>query len=236
MVYVPAGEFEMGGDCGWFGDSPSDECPEHTVYLDAFWIDRTEVTVEAFERCVDAGKCSRPWRGHKCNWSVTGREKHPINGVNWNDAKAFCEWEGKRLPTEAEWEKAARGTDGRMYPWGDESASCERAVMTGEGGEGCGKNSTWAVGSRPYGASPHGLLDMAGNVWEWVADWYGPYPSDRVSNPRGPSDGEHRVLRGGSWVNGPERLRDTARHKEDPATSSNSVGFRCARSADRPGR
>jgi len=164
MVYVPAGEFEMGS-----ADGSNDEKPEHRVYLDAFWIDKTEVTNAQYQRCVMAGACKESWYANDAN---SAGDAQPVVGVEHYMAEAYCEWVGARLPTEAEWEKAARGTDGRSYPWGNEEATCEYAVMKDGSGNGCGEDKTWPVGNKPLGASPYGALDMAGNVWEWVADWY----------------------------------------------------------------
>ncbi|MEM9455848.1 MAG: SUMF1/EgtB/PvdO family nonheme iron enzyme [Myxococcota bacterium] len=234
MVEVPGGEFEMGSNAF------SNEQPIRQVWVDTFWIDETEVTVEAYKECVDAGVCTEPSTGTYCNWSqggpVAGRENHPVNCVSWFQAEAYCEWvQGgtKRLPTEAEWEKAARGTDGRVYPWGDTpQPSCDRLVMSdaAAGGAGCGTGATWEVGSMPLGASPYGVQDMAGNVWEWVADWYGYYDAGETNNPVGPRNGTSRVLRGGSWFfDFTSIFRAAYRDSNDPTDSGNGVGLRCAR-------
>jgi formylglycine-generating enzyme required for sulfatase activity len=148
MVRVPAGEFTMGSKGGH-----SDEKPEHRVYLEEFYIDKYEVTVAQYRACVEAGACTAPSTGQYYNWGRSERENHPINGVDWDQAQAYCGWAGKRLPSEAEWEKAARGTDGRTYPWGNATPTCGYAVMS-QGGDGCGQDSTWPVGSKPSGASP----------------------------------------------------------------------------------
>jgi len=233
MVMVPAGEFMMG--CNSKVDKQcaeaEDEKPYHKVYLDAFYIDKFEVTVQQYGACVQAGNCSNPNTGGACNWGVSGRETHPINCIDWNQADTFCKWAGKRLPTEAEWEKAARGTDGRKYPWGNREASCSYAVMWENGQSGCGKNSTWPVGSKPSGASPYGAMDMAGNVWEWVADWYGAnyYQSSPRSNPTDTASGTGRVLRGGGWDDSPLILRPSLRLRFDPSSRSDFLGVRCAR-------
>lgn len=229
MVLIPAGEFMMGcapGD----GDCANDEKPYHRVYLDAYYIDKHEVTVVEYKKCVDAGACKRPGTGKYCNWDVSGRENHPVNCVDWNQADAYCSWAGKRLPTEAEWEKAARGTDGRIYPWGNERASCKYAVMD-ERGYGCGRGSTWPVCSKPEGNSPYGLCDMAGNVLEWVNDLFDEnyYSSSTSRNPSGPSSG-YRLLRGGSWRgNNPKYFRASNRYWDFPVSRLAVNGFRCVR-------
>jgi len=228
MVLIPGGAFEMGSDYS------SNQQPIRQVHVDSFWMDETEVTVEAYSACVDDGTCSEPSTGGSCNWMVAGREDHPVNCVTWFQAEAYCGWAGggtKRLPTEAEWEKAARGTDAREYPWGDSPApSCTHVVMN-EGGSGCGMSSTWPVGSKPLGDAPYGAHDMAGNVWEWVADWYAsPYDEAETDNPTGPAIGTLRVLRGGSWGNSTtDDFRAADRHSGDPTFDYLSVGFRCAR-------
>jgi len=214
MVAVPAGEFLMG--CDEEADSEcteDDEKPQRKVNVPAFRIDRTEVTVEAYRQCVNEKHCTLPdtkGRG-SCNWDRSGYEKHPINCIDWNQAEAFCAWAGKRLPTDAEWEKAARGTDGRVYPWGN-----TWDITTGNVYESYdGYKDTAPVGSFPAGASPYGALDMAGNVWEWTADWF--------------RNGETRSLRGGSWVDLPRRARATRRLGTVPISRLDDVGFRCAR-------
>jgi formylglycine-generating enzyme len=227
LVGVPSGTFAMGSDRGYI-----DERPGHEVYLDRFYIDRFEVTVAQYRACVTAGVCLAPAAGDGFNWGHADRDAHPVNGVSWVDARAYCQWAGLRLPTEAEWEKAARGTDGRTYPWGEETASCDRAVMDA-GGWGCGRDSTWPVGSKPQGVSPYGAHDMAGNVWEWAADWYDEeyYAHSPSRNPTGPvnSMGTGRVLRGGSWTYYPYFLRATVRVGLTPAERGMvDLGFRCA--------
>jgi formylglycine-generating enzyme required for sulfatase activity len=199
MVFVPAGEFTMGSSDA-DKDAYGDEKPQHTVYLDAFWMDKYEVTNAQYKKCVDAGKCSRPSESKSYTRSSyygnASFDNYPVIYVSWNDAKTYCEWAGKRLPTEAEWEKAARGADGRIYPWGNtfdiSKVNAERKV-----------GDTTEVGAYPAGASPYGALDMAGNVWEWVADWYSAnyYASSPRNNPTGPSSGQYRVVRGGAWLN-----------------------------------
>jgi formylglycine-generating enzyme required for sulfatase activity len=216
LLYVPAGEFTMGSDAGH-----NNEKPVHTVYLDAFWIDQTEVTNDMYKICVGSGKCAKP-----SSLDYYGFTNYPVVYVNWNDAAAYCGWAGRRLPTEAEWEKAARGTDGRTYPWGDELPNNNllnyNRPTLGDIAE---------VGSYPSGVSPYGAYDMAGNVWEWVNDWYGKtyYQSSSPSNPLGPESGEYRVIRGGAWNDVGSSARVTYRNWNVPADEYySSVGFRCA--------
>ncbi len=194
LLYVPAGEFTMGNNSG-----NANEKPEHKVYLDAFWIDQTEVTNAMYAKCVKAGACQAPSSTKSYTRdSYYGNpqfDTYPVVYVAWNDAKQYCTWAGRRLPTEAQWEKAARGTDGRIYPWGDQAPDKTRLNYNFEVGD------MTQVGAYPTGASPYGALDMAGSVWEWVADWYGEtyYASSPGRNPTGPTSGDARVLRGGSW-------------------------------------
>jgi serine/threonine-protein kinase len=210
LVFVPAGEFIMGSNDGDF-----DEKPVRTVYLDAFWIDQTEVTHGMYAKCTAAG-CKKPTCAH-------GGDNHPVACIDWKSASAYCEWAGRRLPTEAEWEKAARGTDGRIYPWGNEPAICEYAVMddlTGSG-NGCGQKSAWEVGSKPKGVSPYGALDMAGNVAEWVADW----------ENLDAANGSGYVLRGGGYLSIPSTVRTTKREVFHwPVDKYEGLGFRCGTS------
>jgi len=230
MLYVPQGKFWMG--CSKDNDSECnpDETPYREVNLKDFYIDKYEVTVNQYDECVQAGKCAPPGDGALCNHGKKDRPDHPVNCIDWNQAKSYCEWAGKRMPTEAEWEKAARGTDGRKYPWGKENASCDNTIMTGNG-IGCGKNSTWPVGSKPKGKSAFGAMDMAGSVWEWVADFYGEnYKGLPTDNPPGPSSGLYRVLRGGSWVNYANSMRSATRNKGEVTFKDPSYGVRCAKS------
>lgn len=235
MVHIPAGEFLRGSD------REPDEMPMGEIYLSDFWIDQTEVTVEAYDRCVFAGACLEPGA---CdfeldNWDNPDRRDHPINCVNWMKAETYCRFAGKRLPTEAEWEKAARGTDGRTYPWGEARPSCTYAVFNYSPGVhdpirdvGCGEKRTWPVGSKPAGASPYGVLDMAGNVAEWVADWYHPNTyalTAGMSDPTGPGGGTERIARGGGLKEDYDiQLRTTTRFKHDPYATYVGLGFRCA--------
>lgn len=223
MVRVPGGEFTMGASLN------AREQPVRRVWVDEFFVDRLETTVDEYAQCVRAGACQPPRKdvkdGTSYNWNNQGREKHPINGVDWEQARVYCAWKGKRLPTEAEWEKAARGTDSREFPWGSQQPSCGVAQT-----KGCTGN-TAPVGSFPGGASPYGAQDMAGNVWEWVSDWYeeNAYQSQPARNPRGPSSGTKRGLRGGSWGIDHVFLRSAHRNAITPAHSGNDLGIRCAK-------
>lgn len=233
MALIPAGTFMMGCNVAVDTQCSDDEKPYHEVTLSAYYIDKTEVTVAAYKECVDAGTCTPPDMDVYCNWNVSGKEDHPVNCIDWNQSKTYCEWAGKRLPTEAQWEKAARGTDGRKYPWGNESATCDYAVMY-EVAPGCGTRSTMSVCSKsPTGNSPYELCDTSGNVWEWVSDWYDSdyYTNSPTSNPTGPDSGSYRIRRGGSLViAGVDNLRASSRNIDVPFGSGYyDLGFRCAR-------
>jgi serine/threonine-protein kinase len=228
MVYAPEGEFLM-GSADSDTDAGSGEKPQHTVYLDAFWIDKTEVTNAMYALCVDTGACSPP--GSNASYSRLSYygnsefDTYPVINVDWNDAKAYCEWAGRRLPSEAEWEKAARGTDGRKYPWGDGAPDATLLNYSGNIGD------TTEVGSYPDGASPYGALDMAGNVWEWVNDWYDEnyYRNTPSENPSGPDSGTYRVVRGGSWYFSGYNVRPADRNNRgEPTGTSGDIGFRCS--------
>jgi formylglycine-generating enzyme required for sulfatase activity len=242
MAYVPAGEFLMGSPDA-DPRAGSDEMPQHIVYLDAFWIDRTEVTNAQYVRFLNAlGAHAGACRGRDCVETQVedrhshilregeryvvedGFAEHPATEVSWYGARSYCVWAGARLPTEAEWEKAARGTDGWTYSWGDEVPDCEKAQYGDCGG------TTAPVGSRLAGVSPYGALDMAGNVWEWVADWYDPayYGSSPAQNPPGPDSGVRKVFRGGSWGYPAGFLRASDRARNRPSYAGFNVGFRCA--------
>lgn len=228
MILIPGGEFERGSDA--YAD---DERPAQQVNVDAFYIDATEVTVASYELCVQTGTCEPAGMGGDCNSGVAGRDNHPINCVGWLDAYTFCGWVGgtldKRLPTEAEWEKAARSDDARLYPWGDEPPpSCTHVSMNEGMGGGCGLGSSLPVGSKPMGDSPYGVQDMAGGVWDWVADWYGVYDFAEDDNPTGPPMGMFRIIRGGGWnTTDLDWFRASARNPSDAVGNAN-IGFRCA--------
>ncbi len=219
-VYIPGGRFEMGSP---EGQGAPDEHPQHTVLLRGYCLDRTEVVVDAYTRCVRAGACTRPV-------ATLPQGDQPVSGVDWNQSEGFCRFVGGRLPTEAEWEFAARGTDGRRYPWGnDDPTSCATLDWT-SGAESCGGVGPSAAGAHPTGASPFGVLDMAGNVWEWTSDWYShQYEPGLQENPTGPLEGSARVTRGGGFNNDQvERLRTTFREGQHPNFHDYDLGVRCA--------
>jgi formylglycine-generating enzyme required for sulfatase activity len=241
MVLVPAGEFLMGSvDSDEY--AASDEKPQHKVYLDSFYMDLTEVTNAMYRECVEVGACSSPYNKGSATrilyFNNPEYDHYPVIYVDWAQARDYCQWRGARLPTEAEWEKAARGADGRIFPPGN--------IFDGSQMNFCDRNCTleWAdkiiddgyadtspVGSYPGGASPYGLLDMAGNVWEWVNDRYlATYYFDApFENPMGPPSGQARIIRGGSWLSVLVDLRVTTRGQLAPSRRVNDIGFRCAR-------
>jgi eukaryotic-like serine/threonine-protein kinase len=227
-VYVPVGEFIMGSDTS---DQP-DEKPAHKVYLDAFWIDQTEVTNKQYQACVNAGTCEPPSSTnsytHPSYYGNPEFDNYPVIHINWDKANRYCEvWAGGDLPTEAQWEKAARGTDERTYPWGNDAPNKDLLNYNSNVGD------TIAVGSYKSGKSPYEVYDMAGNVWEWVNDYYQNdyYVSlgNSASDPLGPEFGQYRVLRGGSWDNG-DNVVNSAYRSWYGSSSGNRIGFRCARS------
>jgi len=233
MVIVPAGEFKMGSD-----SYKADEKPAHTVYLDAFYIDRYKVTNVFYKTCVDASVCAPPKYMNSYlrpnYYGDTKYDNYPFVAADWYAAKTYCEWRGARLPTEAEWEKAARGTDQRTYPWG-EGIDQSRANYNNNN-ETNYVGDTSKVDNYASGVSPYGAYDMAGNVWEWVADLYdGNYYSSLLGatkNPLGPTVGEFRVVRGGSWNSNDYSLRSSYRSWLNPTNATIYVGFRCARPAN----
>ena len=256
-IQIPGGSFFMGSD-----DGLELEKPAHQVSLAPYCIDEFEVSVDQYKACSDAGRCKRA--GITNDWpSITdkerkafdplcnfrdpaGKARHPVNCVDWEMAEKFCREQGRRLPSEAEWEFAARGPDGRKYPWGDDDPAAGHLNACGKECVAWGvKNgieekamyqvddgyaNTAPVGSFPKGASRYGVQDVVGNVWEWVADWYGAYGKDEVKQPSGPATGEERVIRGGAW-NGsyPSWVRPTFRYKDAPTKRSYGIGFRCAK-------
>jgi serine/threonine-protein kinase len=275
QVYIPAGEFLMGSTSAdidhvldmcahcrpdWF----QNETPQRKVHLDAYWIDKTEVTNAMFATFVsetgyetyaeEAGAgivldlLARDWKlTQGADWrhprgpttDINGLGDHPVVQVSWHDATAYCEWAGRRLPTEAEWEKAARGTDGRVYPWGNQppagnllnSADGSLNVPVADRSQDDSYAFTAPVGSYPDGASPYGVLDMSGNAWERVGDWYtDDYASLPKSNPAGPSSGDFGIIRGGSWSRAAWHVRTALRLKYPPENRSSGQGFRCASS------
>ena len=243
MVYVPGGTFLMGSAEG-DPDTDHDEFPQHPVTLDGFWIDQTEVTNAQYALCVPDGECER--LGFADNALYNGDDQ-PVVTITWYDATAYCESVGARLPTEAEWEYAARGEQRSIYVWGNEF-DCTRGNFDDTyesefdgyvvpGGEGCdGYAITAPVGSFPDGASWCGALDMAGNAWEWVEDWHGTYPATAQVNPIGPAEGENKVVRGGGWDSNHTQVRTAYRLDLfiRPGISYDFIGFRCA--MDAPGQ
>jgi formylglycine-generating enzyme required for sulfatase activity len=256
MVFVPQGEFLMGIDYIGFryalqickqaglgpavckGSSFADEMPEHPVQLDAFWIDLTEVTNRQYERCVEDQACSPPSETasftRETYFSDAAYSDYPVVWVTRDQAVEYCSWAGGRLPTEAEWEYAARGPDSRTFPWGDVfepsranycDASCAAGVNDPSYDD--GYPETAPVGSFPTGVSWCGALDMAGNVREWVADWFGYFSAEPQINPVGPSEGETYTPKGGCWLDTPEKLRSSNRGQNTPDYSRHKVGFRC---------
>jgi formylglycine-generating enzyme required for sulfatase activity len=279
MVYVPAGEFDMGnpgiqwmwngslvdGDLGL--QVYSDESPQHSVYLDAYWIDQTEVNVEMFrtfigatgyETTAERDGWGAPWKDgpmeeewphvpgtdwqHPHGPESIALDEHPVVQVSWEDAAAYCIWAGGGLPTEAQWEKAARGTDGRLWPWGkiydgNQGSFCDAQCPIERWNQDSyddGYAFTSPIGSFPGGASPYGALDMAGNVWEWVADWYDEdyYSDSPYEDPRGPHSGTERTQRGGAWYDNESWVRTTVRHSTPPWARFDDLGFRCVVSAE----
>jgi len=248
LVYVPAGEFVRGGNSN---DSYvlANELPQRTLSLSAFWIDRTEVTNAQYSRCVQAGGCTaQKSTGSYFDQSAgsyygnSAYDQYPVIYVTWEQADDYCRWAGRRLPTEAEWEKAARGsTDSRRFPWGEwmEGGSPGQKLNY------CDANCAWdpkdesandgimgiaPIGSYPVGASPYGAYDMAGNVWEWVSDWYSTtyFALAPLQDPLGPNSGAAKIMRGGSFGDLAYALRVTARVMKDPAYYGDLNGFRCA--------
>jgi formylglycine-generating enzyme required for sulfatase activity len=234
MVKIPAGTFTMGNDKAGPGDRPA-----HTVTLKAFLVDKTEVTAGAYAACVTSGACTaRNVHSKKgSSASVYGcnteqeRGNHPANCVDREQAEAYCAFANKRLPTEAEWEYAARGPEDREYPWGNGApTSCAQATVSGIGGE-CGqRKGTLPVGSASEGASAFGVLDMAGNVFEWVADGYSPYTADPATDPSVPLGNKKGIIRGGSWDYSAVATKATLRTSWVADAGNASIGFRCARS------
>jgi formylglycine-generating enzyme required for sulfatase activity len=263
MARIDGGKFFMGSDDK---DADKDERPAHQVALSPYCIDLYEVTAGEYKACSDVGECKRApteveWKGMTekekrvfsplCNFGKEGRAEHPINCIDWEMASTYCRSKNARLPTEAEWEFAARGPDGRRYPWGDEPPDSQRmnacgkeclawgaknGVEMGIRGKGMypdddGFPMTSPIGSFPAGKSRYGLFDVVGNVWEWTSDWEAPYGKDPATDPAGPPTGDRRVVRGGAF-NGamPSWVRPSQRYCDLPNTHSHAYGFRCAKS------
>ncbi len=257
LIYIPASEFLL-GSADTDADALEDEKPQQPIYLDAFWMDRTEVTVAQFQKFVGqtgyvtsaeqegGGVVYSPaelsvktayWKLPQGSGAPEATGRQPVTQVSWFDAKAYCEWAGRRLPTEAEWDKAARGVQGALYPWGDLfdparlnfcDRSCGAPWRFSAFDDTFGRASS--VGLYPFGASPYSLWDMVGNVWEWVNDWYDfrGYYRFPPANPPGIETGDQRVARGGSWIDTPDRVRVAVRLPLNPRLRNNVVGFRCA--------
>ena len=231
MVYVPTGKFKMGSDSRGYWENPV-----HDVTLDAFWIDRTEVTNAQYARCVSAGKCLAPrpaWSDNRDSYYGNAEyAEYPVIFVSWNDANAYCRWAGGQLPTEAQWEYAARGPQAYTYPWGNGAPNPTLLNYNNYEGD------TTSVGAYPAGDSLVGAFDLAGNVWEWVRDWYAPYPMLTQANPTGPSSAYspsyEKVQRGGSWTTDAANVHVTLRGADGINNRSKNTGFRCA--AAGPGR
>ncbi|HRI39976.1 MAG TPA: formylglycine-generating enzyme family protein, partial [Nitrospira sp.] len=234
MVLVPAGSFLMGSDPRKDRAAGPQEQPQHEVYLDPFRIDRFEVSNVEYLRFVLGTGADWPkfWRENPFHEKAA---LHPVINVSWHEADAFCRWAGKRLPTEAEWEKAARGGDGRIFPWGNEPAGWIKSNIAHPGSKRGFKYPPLAnINRYDKGASPYGVYQMAGNVSEWVSDWFDPeyYRHGHDKNPQGPTTGELKVFRGGSWNEDPEVARSAGRNGGLPDRESYLTGFRCAKSGD----
>lgn len=234
LIAITGGSFEMGCPAG--AEACDADNPLRTVTVSDFAIERTEVTMTAYTECVDAGGCSATTNTDtSCTFGSPVLLEHPINCVSWQQAADYCAWKGRRLPTEAEWEYAARGAEGRTFPWGETPASCTLAhmfMMMGDGGDyGCLTGITANVGTYPMGETPETLADMAGNVDEWVADWYAAdyYATGPSADPQGPDTGTQRVHRGGDFLDAsPNNLRSFERWRSNPDDDGPSRGFRCA--------
>ncbi len=247
MALVPEGEFWMGrvhmfpvDARGYNMRDRQDATPAHRVRLDEFFIDQNEVTNEEYEKFAEATGRGKPWQWGRAGRIPAGEERIPVYNVSWDEADAYCAWAGKRLPTEAEWEKAARGgLDRKRFPWGDEGLGLQDDEVADDGY--AGQTGQRAHSNYPYGpatvgsypSNGYGLNDMTGNVWEWVNDWHyrNYYSISPVDNPQGPPEGKYKTIRGGGWSDSDERnLMIHFRSYADPEVRSTTVGFRCAQS------
>jgi formylglycine-generating enzyme required for sulfatase activity len=238
MVYITDGEFQMGCDPEHNGgfSCPADELPLHTVNLAGFYIDQFEITNAQYADCVKAGACKAP-RDYSSETRASYFDNplysnYPVIYVTWNDAQEYCRWADKRLPTEAEWEKAIRGTTVKAYQWGDPEPTCSLANIFNNSASSNCVGDTSIVGSYPEISGTNGIMDMTGNVWEWVNDWYSEtyYQNSPNENPTGPSGTTFKVLRGGSWKSSWVFLRTSSRTFDPYFNNSSDVGFRCATS------
>ncbi len=219
-VLIPAGVFVMGDD---------ENSPRREIYLDAFYMDRYEITVDRYAKFLKAtGNLKKP-----DDWPASDLNKigdYAVIGVDWHDADHYCRWAGKRLPTEAEWERAARGGDGRKYPWGAEEPTSAHARFAVPSSNAVYPDGISQVGKLSKGMGPFGMYDLAGNAWEWVADWYSPgFSRAELQNPKGPATGTAKVVRGGGWMDPAERITTTKRMYVNPEQRMEDIGFRCAR-------
>jgi formylglycine-generating enzyme required for sulfatase activity len=232
LIYHPAGEFIMGSPPGTDANALDSEKPSHPVAVRAFWMEMYEVSNARFALCVGKGACAEPAdvksRTRSDYYTNPNYADFPVINVTWDQARRFCEWAGGRLPTEAEWEYAARFNDGRRFPWGNDEDRGRGNFQRGEGSD------TERIDSYLGTATALGVVNMAGNVWEWVADWYGEtyYKDSPLQNPTGPEAGDERVLRGGAFATDIQFVRAANRFSRDPAKGYTNVGFRCV--ADNP--
>ena len=242
LVYIAPGDFVMGSNQKKTVGTEHNDMPEHTVYLDGYWIDKTPITIAMYKKCVDANKCTKPFTNgggdiltarFLLQYNISDFNNYPVVGITWRQATDYCSWARRRLPTEAEWEKAARGTDGRTYPWGESEPASNLLNANNTSDDGY---SAWSpVGEYLDGASPYRVLDMAGNVQQWTADWYDAdyYSNSPLRNPTGPQTVllSQRVLRGGSYFDiysDPEKYSNFTRNGLAPDLNSPTIGFRCA--------
>ena len=251
-VTIPGGSFKMGCDKELEKKCPNDAKPPHEVALSSYVIDKFEVTVELFEKCIQENICNNddPEKPHyrtsedlfDCNIGNDSRKNHPVNCVTWFGAKAYCEWLGKRLPTEAEWEYAAKSGQNRIYPWGDTPATCENTVMFDEEESpivSCGKRFTFPIGSKPEGVSAQGVYDLSGHVAEHTNDWYEEnfYSTEEASQkdtqgPAEPEENKYKVIRGGSFIYGNDHAKSSFRGSTEPNKPDIDFGFRCVSPAE----